>query len=135
MLLQLSQFFPLCLPPPDTPIFSSNPHLSSCPWVMHVSSLPLYYLYCSLHPPVYFVFTNLSFLIPAPFPHSPASPLSTDNPPNVLHICDSVPVLLVCSVCYLNSIIDSCEFIAILMFIILIFFFLNKLAFHVIMAW
>ena len=51
------------------------------------------------------------------------SSLPTDNPPNDLHIYDSVPVLLVCLVCYLDSIADSCEFIAILMFIIFIIFF------------
>ena len=40
MLLQLSQFFPLCPPPPCTPIPSSHaPPVSSCPWVIHISSL------------------------------------------------------------------------------------------------
>ena len=48
-------------------------------------------------------------------------PLSADNPPNDLHICDSVPVLLVCLVCFLDSIVDCCEFVAILIFIVLIF--------------
>ena len=71
----------------------------------------------------YFVPTNLYFLIPAPFP--PMSPFApwADNPPNDLHMYDSVSYLLVCSVCFLDSIVDSCEFIAILMFIVLIFFF------------
>ena len=45
-----------------------------------------------------------------------------DNPPNDLHTYDSVSVLLVCLVCFLDSIVDSYVLIAILMFIALIFF-------------
>ena len=54
-----------------------------------------------------------------PYTFSPilSFPLPTDNPPNGLQIYDFVPVLLVYLVCYLDSIIDSCVFIAILMFI------------------
>ena len=50
----------------------------------------------------------------------------------ILHFCDSVPVLVVCLVhfcfCFfLDSVVDSCEFVAILLFIVLIlFFFLGK---------
>ena len=64
----------------------------------------------------YFIPTNLCFLIPTSYPLFPPFPLPTDIPPNDPHIYDSVPVLLVCLVCYLDSIIHSCEFIAILMF-------------------
>ena len=40
MLLQLSQFFPLCPPPPRTPrSLRQSPHHCSCPWVMCISSL------------------------------------------------------------------------------------------------
>ena len=41
MLLQLSQFSSLCLPPPSSfpPAIPSTPLLSSCPWVAHISSL------------------------------------------------------------------------------------------------
>ena len=38
MLLQLSQLFPIGSPPPSTPHSLQQPSLSSCPWVMHVSS-------------------------------------------------------------------------------------------------
>ena len=60
MLLQLSQFFSLCPPPPSTSLPSSNPPLlSSCLWVVRVSSLaspfPMLFL---TSPPVYFVPTN-----------------------------------------------------------------------------
>ena len=109
---------------PIFPFFTSTqyPHslrqspLSSCPWVMYISSLttPLPILFLTSP---YFVPTNLCFLIPAPFPPFSLSPLPTDNPPNGLQIYDFVPVLLVYLVCYLDSIIDSCVFIAILMFI------------------
>ena len=56
-------------------------------------------------------------------------PLPGDNLPNNLHIYDSVPVLVVCLVyfCFFYSVVDSCDFVVILMFIVLIiFFFLNK---------
>ena len=39
MLLQLFQLFPLCSPPPGTPIPPVIPNLSACPWAMHISSL------------------------------------------------------------------------------------------------
>ena len=56
--------------------------------------------------------------------------LPTDNGPYDLHFCDSVPVLVVCLVwlCFrfLDSVVDSCHFVVILLFIVLIFFFLNK---------
>ena len=52
----------------------------------------------------------------------------TDNPPRDLCFCDSVPVLVVCLVhfCFLGSVVDSCEFVVILLFIALTFFFLDK---------
>ena len=67
-------------------------------------------------------------LIPSTF--SP-NVLPTDNPPCDLHFCGSVPVLVVCLVCFcfylfLGSVVDSCKFAVILLFIFLIFFFLDK---------
>ena len=64
-----------------------------------------------------------------PFPPFSHFPLPADNPPNDLHIYDSISVLVVCLVCFcfLDSVVDGCEFINILMFIVLILFFLNKL--------
>ena len=123
MLLQLSQFFPFAPLHLVSPFLPAIPSLSSCPWVMHTSSLASPFPILFLTYP-YFVPTNLCFLIPATFPPFAPFSLPTDIPPNNLHIYDSVPVLLVCLVCYLDSIIDSCEFIAILMFVVLIFFFL-----------
>ena len=116
---------PIFPPPTSTPIPSSNLPLSSCPWVMHESSLatpfPILFLtslclFCTYQ----FVLLNpctISLILPLPPP--------TDNPPNDLHIYDSVSVLLVALVGFLDSVVDSCEFIANLMFIVLILF-LNK---------
>ena len=66
------------------------------------------------------------FLIPELFPLSSPFPHSANNPPNDSHVYDSVPVLAVCLVCFCfcfsDSIVDSSEFVVILMFIVLIFF-------------
>ena len=124
MLLQLSQFFPL-VPLHPVPILSSNlPRLSSCSWVMHISflasSFPI--LFCTS--PCLFCTYHLCFLFPASFPLFSPFHFPADNRPNDLRIYDSVPVLLVCLVCFLDSLVDSCEFVVILMFTVLIFFFL-----------
>ena len=64
MLLQLSQFFPLY---PLHPVPHSPP-LSSCPWVIHISSLASPFPILFLTYPDYSIPTNLYFLIPASFP-------------------------------------------------------------------
>ena len=127
MLLQLSQFSPFAPLHPVPPILSSNPpHLSSCLWVMHVSSLasPFSILFLTS---LCLFFTYL-FVLLNPYTLSSILllPLPTGNHLNDLHIYDSVSVLLVCLVCFLDSIFDCCEFIAILMCIVLIFFFFSK---------
>ena len=122
MFLQLSQIFPFA-PSTWDPHFLQQPPLSSCPWVLHIRSLvtplPILflttpYLLCTYQSMLLNLYTLLP-IFPFPFP--------ANNPPNDLHVSDSVPVLFVCFVCYLDSSIDNCKFIAILMFIILIFFF------------
>ena len=72
------------------------------------------------------LFCTYKFLLLDPYTFSLILPLPTGNYPNDLHIYDFVSVLLVCLVYFLDSIVESCEFIAILVFIVLIFFFLNK---------
>ena len=111
---------------PGTPIPSSNP----LPWFMSMGHAYKFFgfsiSYTVLNNPLsctyQFVLLNprtLSLIL--------LLPLSADNPPNDLHICDSVPVLLVCLVCFLGSVVDNCEFVVILLFIVLIiFFFLDK---------
>ena len=98
LLLQLSHFLhfiPLC---PAHPLSPTSPHLSSCPWVIYISSLASTFLILSLTSPCLFSTYHLCYLFPVPFPPSPAFP--TDNPPCDLHFCDSVPVLVVCLVCF-----------------------------------
>ena len=99
MLLQLFLFFPLYAPPPSTALSSSILPLSSCPWVMHISSLGSPFPMLFLTSPCLFSTYHLCFLFPVPFPHSP-SHLPADNPPRDLHFCDSVPILVVCLVCF-----------------------------------
>ena len=99
MLLQLSHFFsPLYSSPPCTPLPPLLLHLSSCPWVMHISSLASPFTMLFLTSPCLYCTYQLYFSFPVPFPLF--SPLShpTDNTPYDVHFCKSVPVLAVCFV-------------------------------------
>ena len=49
---------------------------------------------------------HLCCLFPVPF--LPFSPSPTDNPPCDLHFCDSVPVLVVCLVCFCLCFMFGC---------------------------
>ena len=96
--------------------------LSSCPWVVHVSSLTPLFPKPFLSLPVYLMPTShasfslyLSRLIPP-------LPLPTENPPCDVHFSDSVAVIVVClvfvfivflSFIFLGSFVDSCEFVVI----------------------
>ena len=57
-----------------------------------------------------------SYYLYLPFPFPPL--LLTDNFPCDLYFCDSVPVLVVCLVFVFVSVVDSCEFVVILLFIV-----------------
>ena len=115
--------FPFCLPPPSTshPLRQS-PHHCSCPWVMCISSLvtpsPI------LHFTSPWLICNYLFVLLNPLTSSrlPHSLLPSGNHQNALRIHDSVSVLL-CLVHLIDSIVDRCVFVAILLFIVLIFFF------------
>ena len=106
------------------------PHHSSCPWVMCISSL------ATPFPILYFtspwLFCGYLFVLPNPLTSSPIphNPLPSCNHQNALCIHDSVSVLLVCLLCFLHSIVDRYIFFAILLFMVLIFFFLNKSLLH-----
>ena len=121
MLLQLSHFFllfiALC---PARSLPPAFPHLSSCPWDIRISSLASPFLIPFLTSPCLFCTYHSWFLFSVPFP--PFSPLllPVDNPPFDLHFCDSLPVIVVCLVCFcfLGSVVDSCEFIVTLLFIV-----------------
>ncbi|KAF6109736.1 hypothetical protein HJG60_010944 [Phyllostomus discolor] len=100
MLLQLSKFLSPGPPPPGTPFPSSSYSLSSCPWIMHISSLASLFSIRFLIFPCLSCTYQLCFLIPVPFPPFSPFPLPADNPPNDLHTYDSVP-LLVASILFL----------------------------------
>ena len=134
MLLQLSHFSFHLLPyalhcPPHPPPQHSFP-LSLCPWFIHIRPLAFPFPILFLTTPCLFCTYHLCFLFPVPF-----LPFSTLHfPADVIHpcdlyFCDSVPVLVVCLLCFcffLGLVVNSCEFVVILLFIFLIFFFLGK---------
>ena len=90
-----------------SPLFSSalhtlshqnSPHLlSSCPWVIHISSLASTFPTLFLTSPCLFSTYHLCYLFSAPFP-CPTPLLIT--PPCDLHFCGSISVLVVCLICF-----------------------------------
>ena len=105
MLLQLSQFFPFCSPPPSTPTPSGNPHP-----IVHIRGSCLGFL-ATPFPILYFttlwLFCNYLFVFLNPLTSSPIPLYHTQsgNHQNPLCIHDSVSVLLVCLVCFLDLLI------------------------------
>ena len=100
MLLQLSHFPPFTPLHPAYPLPPTFSPFSSCPWVIHISSListfPIPFLTSPCVPSTY----HLCYLFSVPFPLLSSSYSPTDNSPCDLHFCDSVPVLVVCLVCF-----------------------------------
>ena len=122
MPLQLSHFFSPLSPSVLHPSPSSTPHPYSDSWVIHINSLASPFPIPFLTSPVCFL-PMIMLLIPCTFSLVPAY-----NPPPDLHFYDSFPVLVVCLVCFcfsfLGSVVDSCEFVVISLFIFLIIFFI-----------
>ena len=85
-----ASLYPVLLFPPSIP----TPPLSSCPWVMHVSSLAFPFPILFLTSPCLFCTYRLCLLIPTPFLPFSTFRLPADNPPNDPHTYDSVPVSL-----------------------------------------
>ena len=119
MILQLSQFFTLCSMQPSTlhSLWQSSHHCSHSR-VMGIDSLaPLFpmlyftspWLFCN------FLFVLLNALTYSPIPTHPLafSNQKRGGKKTTLHIHDSVSALLVCLVCFLDSIVDMyfCHFI------------------------
>ena len=98
MLLQLSHF-PLFAPlHPAHPLQPTSPPFSSCPWVVHISSLASTFpiLFSTSHCLFSTTYATYSLYLSSLSPsHSPV-----DNPPCDLHFCGFVPVLVVCLVCF-----------------------------------
>ena len=129
MLLQLFQFFPLWSPPPSTlHSLRQSPHHCSCPWVMCISSLVIPFPILSFTSP--WLFCNYLFLLINPLTSSSIlwHPLPIWQPSK----CSPYPEFCLCSCLlrffffFLDSVVDRYVFIAILVLIVLIFFFLNK---------
>ena len=108
--ITVAPIFPLCPLCQVLPFPPAIPTLSVCPWVVHVSSLASPFPILFFTSPCLFCTYQLYFLFPAPFSPFSLLPLLTDNPPCDLHFCNSVPVLVVCLVCFcfLDSVVDSC---------------------------
>ena len=74
----LLPFIPLCPTPPSTlhpPTHQHSPHPSSCPWVIHISSLASPFPILFLTPPCLFCPTSYAAYSLYLFPH-PLAPLS-----------------------------------------------------------
>ena len=84
-------FIPLHPVPPLPPAFL---HLSSCPWVIHISYLASPFSILFLISPCLFCTYHLCFLFPVHFPRF--FHLPTGNPPCDLYFCESVVILVVC---------------------------------------
>ena len=121
------------------PIFPPLPPSSQHSSLPQVIPTPLFcvhgsYVLSSLatsFPILYFtspwLFYNYLFVLLNPLASSPIPPhpLPAGNHQNALCIHESVSVL-VCLVCFLDSIVDRYVFIAFLVFIVLTFFSINK---------
>ena len=131
ILLQFSHFSPFIPLCPAHPLLPALPPLSSCPWVIYISSLASTFPILFLSSPCLFSTYHLFYLFSVPFPHSPSSPC----PLVTLHVISISVILFLFQVLaqfvfsfgfVLGSVVDSCEFVVILLFIVLIFFFLGK---------
>ena len=100
MLLQLSHFHPFTQLHPVHPFPPTFPPFSSCPWVIHINSLASTFPTLFLPSPCLFSTYHLCYLFSVPFPPFSHSCSPIDNPPCDLHFCGSVPVLVVCLVCF-----------------------------------
>ena len=87
----LSPFVPPLPCTTSTPAFTT---LSSCPWVIHISSLsPLFPIPILTSAHLFYAY-QVCFLFPVPFPLIASLPLPTENPPCDVHFSDSVPSLV-----------------------------------------
>ena len=127
MLLQLSYFFLPFIPlHPVPPLPLSFPDLSSCPWVIHVSSLASSFPILFLTSPCLFCTYHVCFLLPLPSPHSTPTP----SPLITFHVI-FISVICSCSSSsltffFFGAVVDNCEFVVVLLFVFLMFFFLDK---------
>ena len=92
--------------PPFTPLHPAHPLpptfplYSSCPWVIHISSLASTFPTLFIPSPCLFSTYHLCYLFSVPFPPLSPSHSPVGNPPWDLHFCGSVPVLVVGLDCF-----------------------------------
>ena len=99
--IKVVPFFLLFIPLHPAPTLPpSFPNLSSCPWVIHTSSLASTVPILVVTSPGLFCTYHLCFLFFVPFPALSPLPIPTDNLLCDLHFCDSVPALVVCLICF-----------------------------------
>ena len=118
-------FIPLCPAHPLPPTF---PPFSSCPWVIYISSsastVPILNplsVFCL--PFMLLILCTFSSSLPFLLPLALIKP-SVWSP--FLWFCSCSSSLLSFCFCFLDSIVDSYEFVVLLLFIVLIFFFLDN---------
>ena len=121
MLLQLSHFPSFILLCPAYPLLPAFPPFSSCPWVVHINSLASTFPILFLTSPGLFSIYHLCYLFSVPFHPLSPSPSPTEQPPYDLHFCDSVLFQLFAQF-VLGWVLNSCEFVVILLFIFFTFF-------------
>ena len=132
MLLHLAHFLPLYSPLP-CPLFPPTflpPPLSSCPWVIHLSSLYSTFPILFLTSPCLFLPTIYASYSLYLFPHSSLSPLITLHGIFIsvnLFLFYLFLVFLFCCVlfCFLGSVLNSWEFVVIFLFIFFYLLFLR----------
>ena len=100
MLLQLSHSYPLTPLHPAHPLPPTFPTYSLCPWVILINCSASTFPILFLPSPSLFSTYHLCYLFSVPIPPLSPSHSSVDNPSCDLHFCDSVPVLVVCLVCF-----------------------------------
>ena len=116
-----------------SPLHSVSPHppafphpLSSCPWVVHISSLVFLFSIPFLTSPCLFYAYQLCFLFPVPLPLHSSLPTPHWKPsmwsPFLWFYSRSSCLLSFCF-CFLGSVVDSYEFVVILLFIVFFPFF------------
>ena len=113
MLLQLSHFSPFTPLHPAHPLPPTFSPYSSCPWVIFISSLASIFPILFLPSPCLFSTYCLSYLFSVTFPPLSLSHSPLDNPPCDLYFCGSVPILVVCLVCFcfcFSVVVNNCEF-------------------------
>ena len=93
----LSPFIPLL---PEHPLPPTFPPFSSCPWVIHINSLPSTFPMLFLPSPCLSSTYHLCYLFSVPFTPLFPSHSPVNNPLCNLHFCGSVPVLVVCLACF-----------------------------------